>query len=613
MVVDVKELILQPFHEVVQRGREAVANAEAGGHEPGVHEPGVAKLMLKSARALEREGERALQRLQPLWDGRVAQYGNSFTEAMTDKEKQRTLEDLLYDLDDFVEIDTFDEDRFAEVQAASKAFALNLLETIKRLRIEPPEPAPPTGLPTPTSPEPAWSEIPKLSQPSRDRDSSKPPNCALPATPQEAARHCRRPSSPDILGAERQGVRLVSQPTSPGRLRPVTTPRTTSPRISAWVNEQTQATPWPLNDSVTESGPTARQVAPTDAFETGLMLANESTISVADRRSKRSKASCQIGLESTLYKLDSFCPGAQAFKNRGPYAATKATMEYGTNGSVARCVECEFRHNLAELELDVGRDSSGNWCKADVLYRLRFVYKSHLKVRAAHTVYYGCLFCAQQGYTVHEGDATVFTKEEQLFQHLARHPQPLPEVAGVTVLYGKVDKDNPLIEDYDLHFPNPPVPSPYPDETVLARLSTATTLKNHERRYGSRPLTDPDGNKDGVLQFLAGSRIVGIGFPEKWKGKWCTGWQEGVQGSFPANLVALEPPESAPEMSNSGLAATTRWTWDKRDFKDQNAGWLSFGSNETIFHISCKCGLDQEPLSTLSTKGRQGPAQDTGG
>ncbi|RYP46602.1 hypothetical protein DL768_007224 [Monosporascus sp. mg162] len=159
MVVDAKELILQPFHEVVERGREAVANAEAGGHEPGV-----AKLMLKSARALEREGERALQRLQPLWDGRAAQYGNSFTEAMTDKEKQRTLEDLLYDLDDFVEIDTFDEDRFAEVQAASKAFALNLLETIKRLRIEPPEPAPPTGLPTPTSPEPTWSEIPKLSR-----------------------------------------------------------------------------------------------------------------------------------------------------------------------------------------------------------------------------------------------------------------------------------------------------------------------------------------------------------------------------------------------------------------------------------------------------------------
>ena len=28
----------------------------------------------------------------------------------------------------------------------------------------------------------------------------------------------------------------------------------------------------------------------------------------------------------------------------------------GTSGSVARCVDCEFRHSLAELELDMGRD-----------------------------------------------------------------------------------------------------------------------------------------------------------------------------------------------------------------------------------------------------------------
>ncbi|RYP65330.1 hypothetical protein DL769_006345 [Monosporascus sp. CRB-8-3] len=537
MVVDVKELILQPFHEVVERGKEAVANAEAGGHEPGV-----AKLMLKSARALEREGERALQRLQPLWDGRVAQYGNSFTEAMRDNEKQRTLEDLLYDLDDFVEIDTFDEDRFAEVQAASKALALNLLETIKRLRIVPPEPASPTGLPTPTSPEPT----------------------------------CKNGNA----HTQREPIQFLRQL----RLRAANRSHDTKQRYK---------------DNLTCSKP--NELTRRFRTESGHIATSRSH--GADRRPKRSKANCQIGLRSTLYKFDGFCPGAQTFKNRGPYAATKAAMEYGTNGSVARCVECEFRHSLAELELDVGRDcklsplamkayvayqliASGNWCKAEVLYRLRFVYKSHLKVRAAHTVYYGCLFCAQQGYTVHEGDATVFTKEEQLFQHLARHPQPLPEVAGVTVLYGKVDKDNPLIEDYDLHFPNPPVPSPYPDETVLEGLSTATTLKNHERRYGSRPLTDPDGNKDGVLQFLAGSRIVGIEFPERWKGKWCTGWQEGVQGSFPANLVALEPPENTPEMTNSGLAATTRWAWDKRDFKDQNAGWLSFGSNETIFHIS---------------------------
>ena len=238
---------------------------------------------------------------------------------------------------------------------------------------------------------------------------------------------------------------------------------------------------------------------------------------------------------------------------------------------------------------------SGNWCKADILYRLRFVYKSHMKVKSTHTVTYGCLFCAEQGHTVHEADATVFSREEQLFQHLARHPHPLPEVEGVTVLYGKTDADSPLIEDYDLHFPGPPAPSPYPDDAALRSLPAARTIKNHERKYGSRALTDPDGSKEGIVQFFSGSRILGVEFPENWKGKWCMGWHEGVRGSFPASLISLEPPEYPPEIGNTGLVATTRWTWDKRDFKDTSAGWLSFGLYETIYNISCEFSPELPP------------------
>lgn len=218
-----------------------------------------------------------------------------------------------------------------------------------------------------------------------------------------------------------------------------------------------------------------------------------------------------------------------------------------------------------------------------------------MKAKSTHTIQYGCLFCVQQGHTVHEADATVFTREEQLFQHLARHPHPLPEVEGVTVLYGKIERNNPLRDDYDLHFPGSPTANPYPDRKALAKLPAAVTLKNHERRKGSRPLTDPDGGNDRVMQFLAGSRIVGIEFPERWKGKWCMGWHEGVRGSFPANLIAIEPPEFPPEISNSGLAATTSWTWDKRDFKNTNAGWLSFGLYETIYNISCKSETAELP------------------
>ena len=83
MAIDVEQLILQPFRDVVERGKEAAGNAEFSGEDGSE----VAKAMLKSARTLVREGERALQRLQPLWDERVAQHGDAFVEAMRDNGK----------------------------------------------------------------------------------------------------------------------------------------------------------------------------------------------------------------------------------------------------------------------------------------------------------------------------------------------------------------------------------------------------------------------------------------------------------------------------------------------------------------------------------------------
>lgn len=81
MAIDVEQLILQPFRDVVERGKEASENA---GSEGADNEAGVTKVMLKSARTLIKEGERALQRLQPLWDERLARDGDAFAEAMRD-------------------------------------------------------------------------------------------------------------------------------------------------------------------------------------------------------------------------------------------------------------------------------------------------------------------------------------------------------------------------------------------------------------------------------------------------------------------------------------------------------------------------------------------------
>ncbi len=66
---------------------------------------------------------------------------------------------------------------------------------------------------------------------------------------------------------------------------------------------------------------------------------------------------------------------------------------------------------------------------------------------------YACLFCVQAGTTVRDGDATVFRSADDLILHLARHPQPLPVLAGVTVLYGEIAADHPHARDFDLHLP----------------------------------------------------------------------------------------------------------------------------------------------------------------
>ena len=81
MAVEIEELILAPFREVVDRGKDAVTNAEAAVEDDTDDE--TAKRMAKAGKAIVREGERALKRLQPLWDGQVEKYGDMFKTAMS--------------------------------------------------------------------------------------------------------------------------------------------------------------------------------------------------------------------------------------------------------------------------------------------------------------------------------------------------------------------------------------------------------------------------------------------------------------------------------------------------------------------------------------------------
>lgn len=245
-------------------------------------------------------------------------------------------------------------------------------------------------------------------------------------------------------------------------------------------------------------------------------------------------------------------------------------------------------------------------------FRLRLLYKSHIATatrsqRQAES-HYACLFCALAGATVREGDATVFTTPDHLLLHLARHPQPLPEVEGVRVVYGggsdtagDNDSDNDFDHDFDLHFVRPPLPSP----PTPPGTATATATREHVQRYGAKKLPRPSPYGGDMLPFLAGARIVGISFPDKWDGKWCLGWHDGVAGAFPARAVQLEPPrpsEVPMASSSSGMSVTARWAWRMDDGKkgkkdrddaaalagDDDAVWLSFAKGETIANVKCE-------------------------
>ena len=82
MAVDAEALFIRPFRDVVAVGATALTNAST--HVPQ-HGPGSADhvdRMSKAAQTLVREGERALSKVQLVWNNQVDQYGDNFKEIM---------------------------------------------------------------------------------------------------------------------------------------------------------------------------------------------------------------------------------------------------------------------------------------------------------------------------------------------------------------------------------------------------------------------------------------------------------------------------------------------------------------------------------------------------
>jgi hypothetical protein len=188
-----------------------------------------------------------------------------------------------------------------------------------------------------------------------------------------------------------------------------------------------------------------------------------------------------------------------------------------------------------------------------------------------------------------ESDATVFPNQKALFNHIARHPRPLPSVPGLTVIES-AEVPKHYRNNYDLHLPDPPAPSRM---IGLAReLSSlpAAIATEAFRRTQLSALRTPRDQSVALLQFFAGQRIVGIEFPARFGGEWAVGWADNVRGAFPADCVRLEaPPEQEMRRTaGSGLRAIARWKRHPREKEPKDGGWLRFERDEVITNITCE-------------------------
>jgi len=199
MSSNAEELLIQPFRNVVVLGTTALLNsARIPGDDS---DEGGPPEMTNAAQSLFKEGERALKKILPIWNDQVRRYGHSFKEMMVQQgmpslhgprselltgrctgaieSKRRRMEDLLWDFDDVLTVQDFNQERYTALRAATKAFALELTEACKRFR--PCTPTSPTHFPTLTS---------------------HPPFPPLPLTPPHRpdARHGLPPSSPPQSG-----------------------------------------------------------------------------------------------------------------------------------------------------------------------------------------------------------------------------------------------------------------------------------------------------------------------------------------------------------------------------------------------------------------------------
>ncbi|KJZ79231.1 hypothetical protein HIM_01382 [Hirsutella minnesotensis 3608] len=281
-----------------------------------------------------------------------------------------------------------------------------------------------------------------------------------------------------------------------------------------------------------------------------------------------------------LYK--GFCQGAEeVLKGEIGVKKMQKPVRRTLSRVVARCTGCLYELDFNKIEEDVHNHEDGNMIKNGIGYRLRFLQKSHIAAKRVDDVPFGCVFCVHQGYTLDRSDATVFFSTKALFDHLARHPRPLPQIPGLCVVEG-AEIPAQLRNNYDLHLRQPPAPHPAHENHDEVSNRPSGLAKQHSRRlFGQKLIYD----RSPALELALGARVTGIQWPLKYKGEWMFAWHDGIFASVPTDLIKLEPPPASEVQlgGSSRVCARARWKFAPKD-KDA-ANWLKFDRHETITNI----------------------------
>ncbi|KAI0593852.1 hypothetical protein F4775DRAFT_607034 [Biscogniauxia sp. FL1348] len=328
--------------------------------------------------------------------------------------------------------------------------------------------------------------------------------------------------------------------------------------------------------------PSSEATRPAIGLDEGLIPVHVDSPTSSEPPMPTREADCTIGPFSSFYKLKGFCKGAEeAMRGQLGFKKIKRPVGGFSMAIVAKCTHCLYELDYKSIEQDLNNDSCGTFRTNSIGFRLRVLQKSHLPIRHVEEQLYGCLFCIQQGHTVEESDSTVFFNQRQLFAHMARHPRPLPEVPGLTVVEEPEIPPN-IKDNFDLHFPHPPVQSVMTGiSQEIARLPMAVATESRKNSNGIMR-TPPD--RTAVLHFAVGAKIVGVEFPAKYEGKWAIGWHDGVRAAFEVESVQIDaPPKGQVKMQGtSNVQAVARWKWNQKG----DDRWLKFDKGDIIKNIA---------------------------